>query len=130
MRRSRVTARSRFAFRGDKTTQIMNVAGVKTTIMDGYDAVGNRSSRNQDGTTYDWTYDAANRLVSQTSSTSARSTFVYDPEGNTLVKHEQGSDPMTMVYDVASRLTTSQQGAVRTSFTQRQDPLLVWRTKS
>ena len=94
-----------------------DVSGTKTTLVDGYDSVGNRASRNQNGTTYDWTYDAANRLVSQTSSASARATFVYDAEGNTLVKHHQGSSPLTMTYDPASRLVTAVQGAVVSTFT-------------
>lgn len=85
------------------------------TIIDSYDGVGNRIGRNQDGAATAWTYDAANRLVSQLLS-GARGTYVYDEVGNVNVKFEQGFDPLTMTYDAADRLATSQQGALRTTF--------------
>ena len=37
--------------------------------------------------------------------------------GKILVKHQEGSNPITMVYDAANRIETNQQGAVVTTYT-------------
>ena len=62
-------------------------------MVDTYDAVGNRTGRNQDGVLTTWTYDNSYRLTGQQTS-GGYATFTYDAVGNTLVKHQQGSSPM------------------------------------
>ena len=103
---------------GRLTTQIeLNASAVPIlTIVDSYDNVGNRTGRNQDGAITTWVYDTTNRLVSQILS-GARASFTYDSVGNILVKHQESSNPIRMVYDAANRIETSQQGAVVTTYT-------------
>src|SRR5438034_465053 len=79
------------------------------TMVDTYDAVGNRTGRIQDGVRTTWTYDNGDRLTAQQTS-GGFATFTYDAVGNTLLKNQQGSSPMTFVYDAANRITTIQQG--------------------
>jgi len=51
---------------GRLTTQIdWNGANPIVTFVDGYDAVGNRTSRVKDGVATTWVYDAAYRLTNQ-----------------------------------------------------------------
>jgi len=96
---------------GRLTTQIdWNGANPIVTFVDGYDAVGNRTSRVKDGVATTWVYDAAYRLTNQQKSGQA-ATFVYDNAGNITLKHHEGSSPMTMAYDAANRLVTMQQGS-------------------
>ena len=93
---------------GDRlTTQIeLNASSVPiATIVDTYDKVGNRTGRNQNGTISTWTYDTSYRLVSQIKS-GERATFVYDNAGNTSVKWQEGTSPMSFVYDAANRIVT------------------------
>ncbi|RYD79772.1 MAG: hypothetical protein EOP84_12635 [Verrucomicrobiaceae bacterium] len=40
----------------------------------------------------------------------------YDGVGNTTLKHQEGTSPMTMSYDAASRLVTMVQGSSLTTF--------------
>ena len=84
--------------------------------MDTYDAVGNRTARNQDGTLTTWTYDATYQLLTQQKS-GAYSTFTYDSVGNISSKSEQGSNPMTFVYNSRNQLTTLLQGTALTIYT-------------
>lgn len=44
-------------------------------------------------------------------------TFVMDAVGNITVKHQQGSNPLTMAYDAADRLVTSLDATVLTTYT-------------
>lgn len=74
------------------------------------------SGRNFDGTITTWTYDAANRLVSQTVS-GAIASYTMDALGNLTVKHHQGSNPMTFTYDAASQMVTMLQGSRLTTYT-------------
>jgi len=85
--------------------------------VDTYDPVGNRIGRVQDLTTnYLWTYDNDYRLLTQ-QAPGACATFGYDPLYNTVLKWHQGESPLTMRFDPATRLTTSIQGSLVTSFT-------------
>lgn len=94
------------------TTQIEQDAAAHPiiTMIDGYDGVGNRTSRVQDGVAYTWTYDDDYRLTGQQSA-GAWATFTMDANGNILSKQHQGQNPLTMTYDDADRLGPSLQGA-------------------
>jgi YD repeat-containing protein len=83
-------------------------------MVDTWDAVGRKtvSLRDTERTTY--TYDNADRLVSQTLA-GALTSFTMDAVGNVTVKHQQGTNPLTMVYDAANRLMTIQSGGTRTT---------------
>jgi YD repeat-containing protein len=102
---------------GRQTTQIeLNASNAPIiTMLDRYDAVGNRNGRIKDGVNTTWTYDDLYRLLGQQEAL-AYATYSYDSAGNILVKWHQGSDPMSFVYDAANRIVTMQQGAVLTSF--------------
>jgi YD repeat-containing protein len=63
-----------------------------------------------------WTYDAKYRLVLQGGAIGV-ATFAMDSVDNVLVKWHQGTAPITMTVDAASRLTTSIQGSLVTSYT-------------
>jgi YD repeat-containing protein len=92
---------------GRLTTQIdYNGATPIGTFIDTYNAAGIRTGRLQDGTAITWTYDGIYRLIGQTKS-GQRATFSYDAAGNLLVKAHEGSNPLTMSYDAANRLTTT-----------------------
>jgi len=86
------------------------------TIIDTYDPVGNRIGRNQSGSIYTWTYDPNYRLLGQ-QNLGGYATFAYDSRYNTLLKWYQGQAPLTMSYDIASRITTSISGSVLTTTT-------------
>jgi RHS repeat-associated protein len=85
------------------------------TMVDSYDAVGNRAKRVANGNPTTWLYDDAYRLIGQQKSGQA-ATFVYDANSNLTTKWHQGGDPRTMVYDAADRLTTMQVGGTTTTF--------------
>ena len=102
---------------GRVTTQIeYNAAGQRIyTMVDSYDAVGNRIGRNTNGNPTTWLYDDAYRLIGQQKS-GQRATFAYDNNSNLTTKWHQGGDPQTMQYDAADRLTTMQVGGTATTF--------------
>jgi RHS repeat-associated protein len=103
---------------GRLTTQVdYNGATPIGTFIDTYNAAGIRTGRLQDGTAITWVYDNAYRLTEQQKSGQA-ATFLYDEVGNILKKHHEGSNPLTMSYDAANRLTTSLLGTTQlTTFT-------------
>ncbi len=80
------------------------------TMVDSYDAVGNRVKRVANGNPTTWLYDDAYRLTGQQKS-GQTATFVYDANSNLTTKWHQGGNPQTMQYDAADRLTTMQVGA-------------------
>jgi RHS repeat-associated protein len=96
---------------GRITTQIeYNAAGQRIyTMVDSYDAVGNRIGRVTNGNATTWLYDDAYRLIGQQKS-GQTATFVYDQNSNLTTKWHQGGNPQTMQYDAADRLTTMQSG--------------------
>jgi RHS repeat-associated protein len=96
---------------GRIATQIeYNAAGQRIyTMVDSYDAVGNRVKRVANGNPTTWLYDDAYRLTGQQKS-GQTATFSYDNNSNLTTKWHQGGDPRTMVYDAADRLTTMQVG--------------------
>lgn len=85
-------------------------------IVDGYDAVSNRTSRNRDGGLTTWTYDDKYRLLTQQRS-GFYATMTYDSTDNILTKHNQGSDPMTFTVDASNRIVTMVQGDANYAFT-------------
>jgi YD repeat-containing protein len=101
---------------GRITTQI-DYAGAApiSTMIDGYDGVGNRVSRLQDGVAISWTHDNNYRLLGQQTA-GAYATMTYNAVGSTLVKWHQGQPPQTMVYDSNNAQVTSTSGDVITSF--------------
>jgi YD repeat-containing protein len=95
---------------GQLTTQIdYSGATPISTMIDGYDPVGNRITRLLDNVPYTWTYDNQYRLKMQQTS-GGNASFVYDAVDNMLVKWNGGTAPLTMSFDPATRLTTSIQG--------------------
>ena len=92
------------------TTQIdYSGATPISTMIDGYDPIGNRTSRLLDNVPYTWTYDNQYRLKMQQTAM-GNASFVYDAVDNMLVKWNGGTAPLTMSFDAATRLTTSIQG--------------------
>src|SRR5665213_1936910 len=85
------------------------------TMIDGYDGVGNRTSRVQDGFATTWSYDPKYRLTGQAAS-GQTATFGYSPIDNMTLKWHQGESPLTMTYDFASRIATSLLGVALTTF--------------
>ncbi|MBZ0240209.1 MAG: hypothetical protein K8H77_06040 [Cutibacterium acnes] len=79
------------------------------TMVDSYDAVGNRTGRNTNGNPTTWLYDDAYRLTGQQKS-GQTATFSYDNNSNLTTKWHQGGNPQTMQYDAADRMTTMQVG--------------------
>src|SRR5580658_10031686 len=102
---------------GQLTTQIdYSGATPISTMIDGYDPVGNRITRLLDNVPYTWTYDNQYRLKMQQTSGGTAS-FVYDAVDNMLVKWNGGTAPLTMSFDPATRLTTSIQGTTVGTYT-------------
>jgi len=113
-------SKRRYAFDsiGRLTTQIeLNASNNPiATFVDAYDAIGNRISRNQDGTLTTWTYDDLYRLLGQQTS-GGYATFSYDSVSNVLVKWHQGGSPQSYTYDIGQRMVTMQEAAALTSYT-------------
>jgi hypothetical protein len=65
-------------------------------MIDGYDPVGNRVSRLQDGVPIAWNYDNDYRLLGQQTA-GAYATFAFDSLYNTTLKWHQGQAPQTML---------------------------------
>ncbi|MBZ0213761.1 MAG: hypothetical protein K8H99_08185 [Nitrospirae bacterium] len=101
---------------GRITTQIeLNSSNQRIyTMVDSYDAVGNRTGRNSNGNPTTWLYDDAYRLIGQEKS-GQTATFVYDANSNLTTKQHQGGSPRTIAYDVADRITTYQEGSALTT---------------
>jgi YD repeat-containing protein len=101
--------------RSQITTQI-DYAGTTpiSTLVDGYDGVGNRVSRVQDGVPISWTYDNDYRLLGQQTA-GGSATFTYNSVFSALVKWHQGLAPLSMTYDSTNRLVNTLQGAALTS---------------
>ena len=80
-----------------------------------YDPAGNRTVQVVNGVPATWTYDNDYRLIGQ-STANGVATLSYDSVFNTTVMWNQGSAPITMTADAASRLLTSNLGGVITSY--------------
>jgi uncharacterized protein RhaS with RHS repeats len=87
--------------------------------VDGFAANGWKASHNvvtlTGGLLTTYTNDAKGRLTGQ-QGLSVTATFVYDAVDNTSVKWHQGTNPMTMLYDLANRITTMTQGSAVSSY--------------
>jgi RHS repeat-associated protein len=89
-----------------------------------YDDVGNRVSQTVDGTTLSYTYDANDRLLTESDGTS----HVYDNNGN-LVRTEKGSATQRYSWDSSGRLSEHTDAAgVRTAYSYDPDRIRVSRT--
>ena len=106
-----------FDARGQLTTQIeLNTSNAPIcTILDGYDAVGNRITRNLDGTLATWTYDDKYRLTGQLKPGQS-ATYTMDGVGNLKTMWEGGDFPKTFTHDDADRLVTMVEGASLTTY--------------
>ena len=80
-----------------------------------YDPAGNRTVQVVNGVPATWTYDNDYRLIGQNTANGV-ATLSYDSVFNTTVMWNQGSAPITMTADAASRLLTSNLGGVITSY--------------
>src|SRR5439155_13155961 len=87
----------------------------------GYDNVGNRTSETRGGTTTAATYDNANRLTAQ-----GTTTFTYDNNGNRLTK-SPGGKALSYAYDAADRLKSAS-GPTAVSFAYDGDGYRVSKT--
>jgi len=90
-----------------------------------YDAAGNRTRMISDGVQTDYTYDAANKML-----TAGNSTFTYDDAGNTLTE-TNGSIVTTYTWDYLNRLTQwSKTGQTTQSYVYNADGMRVRKTPS
>ena len=102
----------------DRLTTQIDYAGSTpiTTQINSYDPVSNRTVQVVNGVATTWVYDVGYRLLGQQNA-GGYATFSYDSLSNTLVNWNQGQAPISMSYNVASRLTTSIQGSTLTTYT-------------
>jgi RHS repeat-associated protein len=102
--------------RSQLTTQIeMGGATPLVTIVDGYDAVGNRITRSLDGNLTTWSYDDLYRLTGQLKAGQV-CTYTMDGVGNLKTMWEGGNFPKTFSFDVADRLVMMVEGANLTTY--------------
>lgn len=89
-----------------------------------YDDVGNRVSQTVDGATLSYTYDANDRLLTESDGTS----HVYDNNGN-LVRTEKGSATQRYSWDSSGRLSEhTDASGIRTAYSYDPDRIRVSRT--
>ena len=108
------------AIQYDPVSQLTTIIQYKganpvVTIVDAYNGAGWKSSHNVNGTVTTYLNDAKGRLVGQQGA-GLTATFVYDAIDNTSVKWHQGQAPMTMAYDLASRIVTMLLGSATTTY--------------
>lgn len=111
------TRKYAFDARSQLTTQIELDASSQPicTIVDGYDPVGNRLTRNLDGNLATWSYDDLYRLTGQLKAGHV-CTYSLDGVGNLKTMWEGGSFPKTFAFDAADRLSTMTEGANLTTY--------------
>jgi len=85
------------------------------TIVDGYDPVGNRLTRNLDGNPITWSYDDLYRLTGQQKAGQV-CTYTLDGVGNLKTMWEGGNFPKTFTFNAADRLATMVEGASLTTY--------------
>ena len=101
---------------GRLTTQLDSYGGSSLMTQENtYDPAGNRTVQVVNGVPTTWTYDNDYRLIGQNTANGV-ATLSYDSVFNTTVMWNQGSAPITMTSDAASRLLTSNLGGVITSY--------------
>ena len=110
------TRKYQFDARSQLTTQIeLSGATPVCTIVDGYDPVGNRVTRNLDGNPITWTYDDLYRLTGQQKAGQV-CTYTVDGVGNLKTMWEGGNFPKTFTFNAADRLVTMLEGANLTTY--------------
>ncbi|GIK32360.1 MAG: RHS repeat protein [Armatimonadetes bacterium] len=110
------TRKYQFDNRGQLTTQIeYSGATPLCTIVDGYDPVGNRLTRNLDGNPITWSYDDLYRLTGQQKAGQV-CTYTLDGVGNLKTMWEGGSFPKTFTFNAADRLVTMVEGSSLTTY--------------
>ncbi|MBZ5536630.1 MAG: DUF6531 domain-containing protein [Acidobacteriia bacterium] len=96
----------------DPLYQLTSVAVDTKVTRFTYDSVGNRLSLTAPGTSINYTYDAADRLL-----TAGTALFTYDANGNQTSKTQTGTgNSLIYSYDAANRLTSVTGGAVSSAF--------------
>ncbi|GIK32355.1 MAG: hypothetical protein D8M22_07190 [Armatimonadetes bacterium] len=107
-----------YDMRSQLTTQVeLNASNVPiVTLIDSYDAVGNRMTRGVNGTVATWTYDNLYRLTGQVKPGQV-ATYTLDGVGNLKVMWEGGSFPKTFAFNAADSLVTMIEGAQLTTYT-------------
>ncbi|MCZ7580242.1 MAG: hypothetical protein M5U21_05415 [Fimbriimonadaceae bacterium] len=103
--------------RSQLTTQVeLNSSNVPiVTLIDSYDAVGNRMTRSVNGTVATWSYDDLYRLTGQVKPGQV-ATYTLDGVGNLKTMWEGGSFPKTFTHDPADRLVTMIEGVKVTTY--------------
>lgn len=91
------------------------------TIVDTFDVAGRKTRQVKNGTTTTFTYDAADRLLSQLRPGGKSVTYTMDANGNLRTIASEGLQPVTLTVDLASRLTTIQDGPTRVTYTYDQN---------
>ncbi len=88
-------------------TELSGVAYADTkTVANTYDGVGNRLTMVDWLGTHTYTYDALNRLLTDTNAAGQTITYTYDEVGNLATLTYPGSLTVTYAYDNANRLLT------------------------
>ncbi|GIK32353.1 MAG: hypothetical protein HND43_07205 [Armatimonadetes bacterium] len=102
---------------GQLTTQIeFSGATPVCTIVDGYDPVGNRLTRNLDGNPVSWSYDDLYRLTGKQKAGQV-CTYTLDGVGNLKTMWEGGNFPKTFTHDPADKIVTMIEGSNLTTYT-------------
>lgn len=111
------TRKYAFDNRGQITTQVEldATSAPVVTLVDSYDAVGNRLTRSVNGTISTWTHDDLYRLTGQLKPGQA-ATYTLDGAGNLRTMWEGGSFPKTFTFNAADRLVTMVEGANLTTY--------------
>ncbi len=106
-----------YDMRSQLTTQVeLNSSNVPVvTLIDSYDAVGNRMTRSVNGTVATWSYDDLYRLTSQAKAGHV-CTYTLDGVGNLKTMWEGGNFPRTFTHDAADRLVTMIEGSSLTTY--------------
>jgi len=106
-----------YDMRSQLTTQVeLNSSNVPiVTLIDSYDAVGNRMTRSVNGTVATWSYDSLYRLTGQVKPGQV-ATYTLDGVGNLKTMWEGGSFPKTFTFNAADRLVTMIEGVKVTTY--------------
>jgi len=87
------------------------------TMVDTYDAAGRKTKQVKNSTTTTFTYDNADRLLSQQRPGGKSVTYTLDTVSNLKTIKAEGAQPVTMALNSQSFLVTIQDGPTRVTFT-------------
>jgi len=86
------------------------------TMVDTYDAAGRKTKQVKNSTTTTFTYDNADRLLSQQRPGGKSVTYTLDTVSNLKTIKAEGSQPVTMTVNAQSAVVTIQDGPTRVTF--------------